>query len=452
MEIKFLIVGILIITSFIYLWRVDRFQFIPLTTNFHLFGCYVYCFGTIFLADPGDSVEFKWMLYVSVALQTMLMGIIFTSLMCNFNAAQETRKLISRAWEPSTKKDISFLVLMSGFAVLLAVVFYIMIGTIVPIQALASILSGNDVAATGLAYTESRKSIHYGAGGDYYGAGYFAQFTNILIPLSFLVLAFITKHSRTKLLSFYIFLLLIFSILAMTGTGRRGVIMGFLFFLIFWSSWKGLGTYKIGMKFRITIVVGAVLLMGVLTTLMARSVESSSFSGNVLYGLWFMIERVILFPPAQEMESFKIFLASREPVYGYGWLMQLNDVLPGHRPGLAQQMHSMLGGSEHGSAGFGQYGEKYYNFGWIGATLVSFLWGCFIQWFQIKIIRYKTKGLVWIVLCYAAYLLGMAGTPIDLFNQGFITCFIFIGCYKLYLIMYERLPKKELYRGQLING
>ena len=52
------------------------------------------------------------MLYVSVALQTMLMGIIFTSLMFNFNAAQETKNLISRAWEPSTKKDISFLVLM----------------------------------------------------------------------------------------------------------------------------------------------------------------------------------------------------------------------------------------------------------------------------------------------------------------------------------------------------
>jgi hypothetical protein len=392
------------------------------------------------------------MLYVSVALQTMLMGIIFTSWLVNFNAAQETKHLMSRAWEPPTKKDINFLVIMSGFAVLIAVGFYTMIGTIVPIQALASIISGESVSATGLAYTESRKSIHYGAGGEYYAAGYFAQFTNILIPLSFLVLAFITKHSRTKLLSLYIFLLLIFSIIAMTGTGRRGVIMGFLFFLILWSSWKALGTHKISLKLKVTIVFSAILLMGLLTTLMARSVESSSFSGNVLYGLWFMIERVLLFPPAQEMESFKIYLFSHEPVYGYGWLMQLNDILPGHRPGLAQQMHSMLGGSEHGSAGFGQYGEKYYNFGWFGATFVSFLWGCFIQGFQIKVIRYKTRGLVWIVLCYAAYLLGMSGTPIDLFNQGFITCFIFIGCYKVYLIMYGWLPKKVSHKGQLING
>ena len=450
MVIKTLIVGILLMTSFIYLWRVDRFQLIPLTTNFHLFGCFIYTFGTIFIVDLSIDTEFIWMLYVALSLQCLLLGVIFTSFIFSFNAGSESRRLINVEWKLANQSDLIFLVSMSLFAVTVAVLFYSMIGTVVPITALVSIISGESVSQTGLAYTEARKSIHYGASGEYYGAGYFAQFTNILIPLCFLILAIITKEQRTRLLTGYISVLLIFSVLAMTGTGRRGVIMGFLFFLVLWSSWKCLGSRKASTTTRGAIVFSAIAIMGILTTLMARSVQSSSFEGNFVYGVWFMVERVILFPPAQELESFKIFLASQDPVYGYGWLMQLNDVLPGHRPGLAQKMHAMLGGSEHGSAGFGQYGEKYFNFGWFGATVVSFIWGCVIQAFQIRIVRSKSKGIVWITMCYSAYLLGMAGSPIDLFNQGFVTCFIFLGCYKLFTALWRRLPKKAQV-GSLAN-
>lgn len=442
MLVKTLTVGVLVTTFLFYFWRVDRFQFIPLSTNFHLLGTSIFTFGTIFLVDASNNEELGWMLYVSVSFLFLLLGIVVSSLLLNFNAVKEIRALRQKEWPRAANADISFLLIMSIVALGASITFYLIIGNIVPVSAIISLMSGESLPDVGLEYVQARKSIHYSASGGYYGVGYFSQFTNVLLPLTWVVLVFITKGQRTKFLSIYIFTLLIFSVLAMTGTGRRGVIIGFLIFLILWSGWKGLGSYRYSSKAKLWLVIGTVLLMGVLTTLMARSVASASVWGNMLYGIWFLIERIALHPPAQELRIFKIFLSSQEPVYGYGWLVQLNDILPGHIPGLAQQMHSMLGGSVHGSAGFSPFGEKYYNFGWFGATFVSFVWGCFIQIFQIQVIRFKSKGLVWIVMCYAAYLLGMSGAPIDLFSQGFIACLIFIGCYQAFKIVRNSLPKK----------
>jgi len=175
-----------------------------------------------------------------------------------------------------------------------------------------------------------------------------------------------------------------------------------------------------------------------MTTIIARELVSENPIINSLYGFLFIFDRVFISPAAQELETFEIFLANSKSTNGAGWIVQLNDILPGHRPGLAQEIHAMLGGSEYGNAGFGMYGEKYYNFGWMG-FLVSFIWGFILYTFDSKILSMKKKGFIWIVMCYAAFCLGMAAAPIDLFNGGFITCLIYLFCYQIFNLLYKML-------------
>ena len=115
----------------------------------------------------------------------------------------------------------------------------------------------------------------------------------------------------------------------------------------------------------------------------------------------------------------------------------LNDILPGHRPGLAQEIHSLLGGSEYGNAGFDFTVKSTITLGWLGATLISFLWGIALHTFDNKIINFRRKDFSWIVMCYAAFCLGMAAAPIDLFNGGFITCLIYLFCYQIFNLYTE---------------
>ena len=43
----------------VYFYKVDRFQFTPLATNFHLFGATIYALGTILIFDQSNIIGFK---------------------------------------------------------------------------------------------------------------------------------------------------------------------------------------------------------------------------------------------------------------------------------------------------------------------------------------------------------------------------------------------------------
>ena len=434
---------------FVYFYRIDRFQLTPLATNFHLFGATTYLIGTLLIFDQKDTMHLEWALYCLINYIFLILGTIFASSFFRFDFKIASSNLANLEWQQkSNSSETSFIILMALSSVLATFYFFSLIGTVIPIEAAMNLAQGADIGDSGKLAIEARKSVHYGAGGEYYGAGYFSQFTNTILPLSCLLLFFAYRRSRNR---FYLILFIIYmpiAIVAMTGTGRRGVIAGFIFFIIMWSRWKSLSEFRPSALTRTSIIVFGIILVGFLTTIIAREVVSENPIVNSLYGFLFIFDRVFISPSAQELETFEIFLANSKPTNGAGWMVQLNDILPGHRPGLANEIHALLGGSEFGYAGFGMYGEKYYNFGWMG-ILVSFIWGFILYTFDSKILSMKKKGFIWIVLCYSAFCFGMAAAPIDLFNGGFITCFIYLLCFKIFnraykfLLISQQVKNKE---------
>lgn len=430
----FCITAILLI---VYFYKVDRFQLTPLATNFHLFGATIYVIGTVSIFDQYDMIHTKWVIYCLLCYSFLICGSITASSIYQFDFLKASKRLENLQWDKNPKRpDILFIILMSIFSVLATFYFFSLVGAIVPIEALMNLIGGTDVSISGKSAIEARKSIHYSAGGEYYGAGYFAQFTNTILPISTLLLFYLYKVTSHKVyLILFIFILPI-AIIAMTGTGRRGVIAGFIFFIIMWSRWRSLSELRPSSSARSTIMFSGIIIVGFMTTVIAREVISENPLVNSFYGFIFIFDRVFVSPSIQELEIFVNFLSVTDTVNGAGWLLQLNDILPGHRPSLANEIHGMLGGSEHGTAGFGVYGEKFYNFGWIG-ILVSFLWGFLLYTFDAKLLSVKNKDFTWIILCYAAFCLGMSAAPLDLFNGGFITCLIYLGCYKIFILIYK---------------
>tara|TARA_Y100001935_G_C17297690_1_gene507158 strand:+ start:271 stop:1635 length:1365 start_codon:yes stop_codon:yes gene_type:complete len=437
MILNFSLLLICLSTLFIYFYRVDRFQLTPLATNFHLFGATIYVVGTLLIFDQSDTMHLEWAFYCLINYIFLILGTIFASSIFRFDFKIATENLANFEWQhkPSSS-EIPFILFMALISALATFYFFSLIGAVIPIEAAINLAQGADIGDSGKSAIEARKSIHYGASGEYYGAGYFSQFTNTILPLSCLLLIFAYRISSNRL---YLILFIIFmpiAVLAMTGTGRRGVIAGFIFFIIMWSRWKTLSEFRPSGLTRTSIIVFGVILVGFLTTVIARDIVSENPIINSLYGFLFIFDRVFISPSAQELETFEIFLANSKSTNGAGWLVQLNDILPGHRPSLANEIHALLGGNEFGNAGFGVYGEKYYNFGWMG-ILVSFIWGFILYAFDSKILSTKKKGFIWIVLCYSAFCLGMAASPIDLFNGGFITCFIYLLCFKIFNTAYK---------------
>jgi len=420
-----------------YFYRVDRFQLTPLATNFHLFGATIYLVGTISIFDQSDMIHLQWVLYCLACYSFLIFGAIAASSIYRFDFLSASLKLENTQWykNPSIP-EIFFIIFMAISSIIATIYFFSLIGAVVPIEAAINLLGGADISESGKSAIEARKSIHYSASGEYYGAGYFAQFTNTILPISSLLLFYLYKVTSNKIYLALFILIIPMAIIAMTGTGRRGVIAGFIFFIIMWSRWRGLSDFRPSAKTRSSILLSGIIIVGFMTTVIAREVVSDNPIINSLYGFVYIFDRVFISPSIQELEIFISFLNVTDSVNGAGWLIQLNDILPGHRPSLANEIHAMLGGSEHGTAGFGQFGEKYYNFGWIG-VLISFLWGFLLYTFDAKVLSAKKKDFTWIILCYAGFCLGMSAAPLDLFNGGFITCLIYLGCYKIFKLFYN---------------
>lgn len=421
----------------IYFYRVDRFQLIPLATNFHLFGATIYMIGTISIIEQSNTLHLEWVFYCLACYLFLIFGTVFASSIYRFDFLKASVNLENTKWNENPKKsEILFIIIMAIFSILATLYFFSLIGAIIPIEAAINLLGGADVGESGKSAIEARKSIHYGNSGDYYAAGYFSQFTNTILPISSLLILYLYKVTSRRVYFMLFILTIPIAIIAMTGTGRRGVIAGFIFFIIMWSRWRGLSDLRPSASARSTILLSGIFIVGFMTTVIARDLVSENPILNSLYGFIFIFDRVFVSPSIQELDIFLNFLSATDTVNGAGWLIQLNDILPGHRPSLANEIHAMLGGSEHGTAGFGVYGEKYYNFGWMG-VFISFIWGFLLYTFDAKIMSIRKKDLTWIVICYAAFCLGMSAAPIDLFNGGFITCLIYLVCFKIFNLFYN---------------
>ena len=215
---------------FLYFYWIDGFQLTPLATNFHLFGATTYLVGTLSIFDQADQMQIEWALYCFTSFLFLIAGIFFANIIFAIKLKKSTTNLQYISWENSSDSSMnSFIVFMAILSLVATIYFFILIGTVVPIEAVLNLAQGADILESGKSATESRKNIHYGASGEYYGAGYFSQFTNTILPLSSVLFYYLYKTNGNK--SYLaMFLISIPCNNCNDRNGKKGVIAGFIFY------------------------------------------------------------------------------------------------------------------------------------------------------------------------------------------------------------------------------
>jgi len=411
-----------LLTSFLglYFLRVDRFEFIPLSTNWALLGLTLQTYGILINVDIYNTSETYFLLFAVLGFFGFILGVFFTNYVLEFNAKSEVAALMRNPWRGMRKSDWYYSLFIFLLSIIALIIFLKLIGGSVILNSITDMMIGVNSSEISVSAAEARKAIHYGSTSEYYAPGYFGQFTNTLLPLSFLIFLFVDKTKFYKLVILLIVISGVLAIIGTTATGRRGVIIGFAVFLAIFGSWKANSPKRLTKKYRAILILLIVLAMGFLSTLLGR-VESDIFSGFIA-----LYDRIFVSPAIVELKTFHLVVKDSIPTYGLGWLKELSDILPGHEMGYVQEIHHQLGGSEHGASGFGPYNSKLFNFGFYLGIFFSFIWGAIVHAYQIFIVRKSPKSNIWIVFCYSSFLLGFATSPVDLFNQGFVACMIYI--------------------------
>ena len=143
---------------FLYFYWIDRFQLTPLATNFHLFGATTYLVGTLSIFDQADQMQIEWALYCFTSFLFLIAGIFFANIIFAIKLKKSTTNLQYISWENSSDSSMnSFIVFMAILSLVATIYFFILIGTVVPIEAVLNLAQGADILESGKSATESEK-------------------------------------------------------------------------------------------------------------------------------------------------------------------------------------------------------------------------------------------------------------------------------------------------------
>ena len=419
--------------AFGYVRRFDQFTFSPLACNFHFAGLTIYAIGVASIADFRQGPDIIFGLFVVISYILFVIGVLTTQIMFAFRPRRELRALASRSLDRVPRSTHIALLILAVLAIGAGVYFASSIGGSVFLNSFQARISGASAAEASTLISDARKAIHYGLDGNYYAPGYFGQFTNTLLPVVLLILCKVNIQNHLKLKSSLVLIFVLFVCAYFTTlTGRRGTLANILILSLVLFFWRGCVNYRVKKTYLAWAIVAIVFMLALISTFQGRD-------GQRLFdGIMSLLSRIFISPSYIELKTYKLVVYGGDLFPFYGWLSQLNDILPGHTPGLVQTIHAELGGSNFGASGFGPFLEKMNNFGFVFGCFVSFLWGMNLAMFQIFQVRTNKKDVSWFVVLYMGFLLGTSAAPIDLFNQGFVTCGLLIFCIKILRCIWPR--------------
>ena len=270
-------------------------------------------------------------------------------------------------------------------------------------MALRSLLEGSEAN-----YTEQRL-----ANNAVSGVGYVYQFRVILLPLITFYLIFSGNRSLRK----FGLVALPFMLLFVLGTGQRG---GFV--LAIASLIVALTNINVFYKKRtgraiVFFLLAAIALFAIMTVFNGRVQDGQ----NVIQSI---VSRIFNANQGSGIVAWR-YIMTQECQMGLDWLMSVLDILPGKNnyTDLAYRIFEIMYGSTRGTAPPCIWGSVYYNFGWIGVMIFPCILGYFLDYLYCRLVSRPINVLR--IFCYSFMYVAIsswvAGTIMQLFNQGFIT-------------------------------
>ena len=365
--------------------------------------------GTLSLTEPGIVADEAYLVVMLIGLLTFVMGSVIVSLLMPISRSKVKQWWASEQKVENQELFNSKLYGLLIVCILISSVYYYFVGRILFIEAFLSLISGqgqlDDVAGMRLdAY----------AGDRYLAPGYVNQFKNVLLPLllAFLGARYILLKRKSDLWT--ALFLSPFSLIFLVGTGQRAAF--FWVFCILSIFFWGVLPRKSGRRANILLMMGAVLLLSILTVILGRVSQDA----NPLSSLF---ERIFHDNQISGVVAFR-YLYDLPTCWGSEWGERLVGLLPGYRGStLDNDIFSIMYVSRRGTSPPTIWGSAWYNFGYIGVIVFGFSLGTIYQLIYRRLLS-KPRTL-FRQLIYAAFtiILGLwlAGGPDTLANTGLVT-------------------------------
>lgn len=269
------------------------------------------------------------------------------------------------------------------------------------------------------------------SGANYYAPGYFNQFKNILLPLSYVgLIATYGKISTSKLIyRVMVILLLIPVIFCLLGTGQRAFFVGFIISSVLFLGFVLQGKLKIGRAKLIIVAVGFFAIFSAMSIALGRS-GGSSLTSDIEE----LLSRIFFEQQYGSVYGFRYIY--RLPVqYGADWGTDLLSVLPGlHGTHLSNIISGILYGSDRGTVPVSLWTSVYYNWGWVGVMVFPVMLALtYTGTTRYMLNRSRVAYLRLMTFSFLSFILAswVSAGPMQLLNNGLATVLILLAILKV---------------------
>lgn len=362
--------------------------------------------GVLFLLNFENDID---IVHANLTLMTLLffcIGAFFSIKFFNIDG------LYIKFWNRDkiiTKFDIKIASIFFFISVIASLIYYKLVGY----NLFFSALLGGGVDD----FTSMRLEAY--AGESYFAPGYFNQFKNTLLPITFIYLIFALKSGFKK--NIFIILGAAIVLYSLLGTGQRTfLVMAFIlyFFILF-----GVNRSKINYTY-LTLMFSVVLVFFGFGSVLLGRTEDLSFVDTVSQFFY----RVFASNQYTSVVGFQ-YIYDKDIIIGSDWLKSLTGVLPGMKGStISSEIFAVIFGSTRGTAPLSTWGSFYYNFGFFGTCLGAFILAWFYSYFYYIFIS-GNSNLLRVVLYGGLFLylsIWLAGSPMQIINNGALAVLILL--------------------------
>ncbi len=354
--------------------------------------------GVLYLLDYDNPID---LVHANLTIATIFMfvvGSLFSAIILNID------KSYNKFWNKEktiSSSDIKISIFFFVVASIASIIYYRLVGY----NLFFSALLGGGVDD----FTTMRLEAY--AGEDYYAPGYFNQFKNTLLPITYIYLIFSLKNNILK----KIFIIVGGGIVcyALLGTGQRTFfVMAFiLYFFIKFGVYKG----QINYTYMAILFLVILFFFGAGSVLLGRT-ENLTFSDTLEQFFY----RIFASNQYTSVVGFQ-YIYDKDIIIGSDWFQSVAGILPGVKGStISSEIFAVIFGSTRGTAPLSTWGSFYYNFGFFGTCLGAFLLSFIYQTLYFIFLKGNTS-LLRVVLYGGLFLyfsIWLAGSPMQIVNNG----------------------------------
>lgn len=362
--------------------------------------------GVLFLLNFENKVD---LVHANLTIATLLFFCIGSFFSVRFFSID---KLYNNFWDRNKyilDFDVKIAVLFFVVSAAASLLYYKMVGY----NLFFSALLGGEVDD----FTTMRLEAY--AGESYFAPGYFNQFKNTLLPITYIYLLFALKDGlNKKLFAAFGGVIVIYSLL---GTGQRTfLVMAFILYLFIWF---GVSRGRINYTYLFLMFGIVLIFFGFGSVLLGRT-DNLSFSETVSQFFY----RVFASNQYTSVVGFQ-YIYDKDIIVGSDWFKSFTGILPGMKGStISSEIFSVIFGSTRGTAPLSTWGSFYYNFGFFGTCLGAFILAWFYSYFYYLFLT-GNSNLFRVVLYGGLFLylsIWLAGSPMQIINNGALAVLILL--------------------------